>query len=311
VKVLFLGTPSFAQPTLEALLDSRHTVLAVLTPPDRARGRSGTPSACPVKETALARDVPVLQPQRVNHPDTYRQVAGMAPDVAVVVAFGRLLSRRFLDLPVHGCINLHASLLPAYRGAAPVQWAMVRGESETGVTTMQLDEGMDTGDILLQTITGIEKQETAVDLAQRLASLGAGLMVETLDRLEAGNLTPVPQPEEGASRAPLLVKEDGRLDWAEEAGSLANRIRGLQPWPVAWTRAESGGLKIFRAEAAGESPPGTEPGTVVDVSGEDVLVGCGEGTRLSVRELQPDSRRRMSGREAVNGRALRVGERLG
>jgi methionyl-tRNA formyltransferase len=310
VNVLFLGTPGFATPSLEAILDSRHLVQAVLTPPDRPRGRSGTPRPCAVKGVALAHGIPVMQPGRVNDPATYGVVRELSPDVAVVVAFGRILSGRFLELPRHGCLNVHASLLPAYRGAAPIQWALVHGEVETGVTTMQLDEGMDTGDILLQRRTTIDPGETAVELAARLARLGAALIVETLDQLEEGTLEPTPQPAVGVSRAPLLRPEDGRIEWDRDAATIVNLVRGLQPWPLARTRAGAGPMRVFRALPA-EGREAAAPGTVLGPEGDGARVACGAGGAVALLEIQPASRRRMSGREALNGRMLRAGELLG
>jgi len=311
VRVLFLGTPDFALPTLHSLIDSPHTVVGVFTNPDRPRGRSGTAVASPVKREATRHGLPVFQPARFNVEETYRTARELRPDVAVVVAYGCLLSASFLEIPTHGCINLHASLLPAYRGAAPIQWAVARGETRTGLTTMRLDEGMDTGDILLQEVVEMRPDESAAELAGRLAPLGGPLMVKTLAGLASGTLRPRPQPDQGVSRAPLLRREDGRIDWTWPAARVTDLVRGMQPWPVARTRAGDGWLRLFRAGVAdspGAVPP---PGTVIGPQEDAVLIACGEGTVLAALEVQPDSRRRMSGREALNGRALHAGDRLG
>jgi methionyl-tRNA formyltransferase len=309
VRILFLGTPLFAVPTLQSLLESRHEVVGVMTRPDRRRERRGRPAPAPVAVAVEGRAIPLLQPEKVNVADTYDQVRALGVDVAVVVAFGRLLSTRFLDLPRHGCVNLHASLLPRLRGAAPIQWALARGDQETGLTSMQMDAGLDTGAILLQERTPIEPEENAVELAERLASMGGELMTRTLDGLAAGTLALRPQPEEGVTHAPLLRREDGRIDWSREGRHIVNQVRGMQPWPVAHTGLGDGWLRIFQATFRAGAPDGTVPGTVCGVDGENLLVRCGDGL-VCIRRLQPPSRRRMSGREAANGRVVEPGQRL-
>jgi len=309
MRVLFLGTPAFAVPTLQHLIGSHHDVVGVMTRPDRRRGRRGRPTPAPVIESLPDGSLPVLQPERVNDAATYAQVRELRPDVAVVVAFGCILSSEFLALPPHGCVNLHASLLPHLRGAAPIQWAVARGNDVTGLTVMQMDAGMDTGDILLQESTPIGPQENALELALRLAPMGGPLMVRALDGLQAGTLEARPQPEQGASRAPLLCKEDGRIDWSLEGQAIVNQVRGMQPWPVAHTGLDDSLLRIFRASAQPGDAPDTEKGTICGLQGDALLVRCGDGL-VQVDELQPSSRRRMSGREALNGRALQHGDRL-
>jgi methionyl-tRNA formyltransferase len=309
VRVLFLGTPQFAVPTLQSLLDSDHDVVGVMTRPERRRERGGRPAPSPVAHLAQARSVPVLQPEKVNRSDTYEQVRALRPDVAVVVAFGRLLSTTFLQLPPYGCVNLHASLLPRLRGAAPIQWAVARGDRQTGLTTMQMDAGMDTGDILLQLRVPIEPEESAADLSTRLAHLGGDLVTRTLDGLAAGEIEPRPQPQEGVTMAPLLRKEDGRIRWEDSGAEIVQRVRGMQPWPVAHASLRDTTVRIFRARWC-DAAPGPEPaGTVCGVEGEELLVRCGDGL-VCVQELQLPSRRRMSGREAVTGRAVQPGDRL-
>lgn len=309
MRVLFLGTPVFAVPTLQQLMDSHHDVVGVMTRPDRRRGRRGRPTPAPVVEVLPHGCMPVLQPEHVNDPAVYAQVRTLRPDVVVVVAFGKLLSREFLTLPPHGCVNLHASLLPRLRGAAPIQWAVARGDQVTGLTAMQMDAGMDTGDILLQERLPIEPQENASELALRLAPLGGPLMVRTLDGLERGTLEARPQLSEEASRAPLLCKEDGRIDWSLGGQQIVNLIRGMQPWPVAHTGLEDSLLRLFRASAQPGHAPEVESGTVCGLQGDALLVRCGDGM-VQVHDLQLSSRRRMSGREVLNGRALRHGHRL-
>jgi methionyl-tRNA formyltransferase len=303
MRVLFYGTPAFALPTLHALL-ARHQVVAAVTQPDRPAGRGQRPQASPVKVLALEHRVPVVQPVRLRDPGWPERLAEHAADVAVVVAFGQLLPRAVLDVPVRGSINVHASLLPRYRGAAPVAWAIIRGERETGVTTFQMDAGMDTGPMLLQRATPIGPEETAGDLAGRLAELGAEVLLETLDRLDA--LTPRAQESEAATLAPRLRKEDGVLDWGEPAMALAARVRGLNPWPGAMTLAPGGRLLIWRARAiAGAGEPG-----VLTAVGERLAVGTGAGL-LEPLEVQPESRQAMDWAAYLRGARLGAGAHLG
>jgi len=279
MRILFYGTPAFALPTLRALLD-RHTVVAVVTQPDRPAGRGQRLQPSPVKQLAAARGLPVLQPPRLREPGWAERLRALEPEVAVVVAFGQILPRPILDVPARGSINAHASLLPRYRGAAPIAWAIIRGERETGITTFLMDEGMDTGPTLLRRAIPIGADETAGELAARLAELGAEVLLETLDRLPT--LTPAPQDHAAATLAPRLRKEDGRLDWTRPAGELAARIRAVNPWPGASTTTPVGRLLIWRARAV----PGTgEPG-VLSVRDGLRCVGTGEGLLQPV-EVQP------------------------
>src|SRR5215470_13230789 len=303
MRVLFYGTPAFALPTLHALL-ARHQVIAAVTQPDRPAGRGQRPQASPVKVVAMEHGVPVLQPGRLRDPGWPERLAEHAADVAVVVAFGHLLPRAVLDVPVRGSINVHASLLPRYRGAAPVAWAIIRGERETGVTTFQMDPGMDTGPLLLQHATPIGPEETAGDLAERLAVLGADVLLETLDRLDA--LTPRVQDSDAATSAPRLRKEDGVLDWTEPAAALAARVRGLNPWPGAMTQVSGGRLLIWRARAiAGRG----EPGVLTAVDGQ-LAVGTGAGLLVPV-EVQPENRRAMDWGAYLRGARLETGAQFG
>jgi methionyl-tRNA formyltransferase len=303
MRVLFYGTPAFALPTLRALL-ARHQVVAAVTQPDRPAGRGQRGQAPPVKVVALGHEIPVLQPERVREPGWPERLAAHPADVAVVVAFGQILPPAVLAVPRQGSINVHASLLPRYRGAAPVAWAIIRGERETGITTFQMDAGMDTGPVLLQRTTPIGPDETAGDLAERLAALGAEILLETLDRLE--DVRPVPQDSRSATMAPRLRKEDGVLDWTESAVALAARIRGVNPWPGAVTVAPGGRLLIWRARPL---PGRGEPGVLTPVDGQ-VAVGTGAGLLMPL-EVQPENRRAMAWDAYLRGARLAPGAPLG
>jgi methionyl-tRNA formyltransferase len=303
MRVLFYGTPAFALPTLRALL-ARHRVVAAVTQPDRPAGRGQRGQAPPVKVVALEHEIPVLQPERLREPGWPERLGAHAADVAVVVAFGQILPPAVLAVPRQGSINVHASLLPRYRGAAPVAWAIIRGERETGITTFQMDTGMDTGPVLLQRTTPIGPDETAGDLAERLAALGAETLLETLDRLEG--LRPAPQDSRSATMAPRLRKEDGSLDWTESAVALAARIRGVNPWPGAVTVAPGGRLLIWRARPL---PGRGEPGVLTPVDGQ-VAVGTGAGLLMPL-EVQPENRRAMAWDAYLRGARLDPGAPLG
>jgi methionyl-tRNA formyltransferase len=303
MRVLFYGTPAFALPTLRALL-ARHRVVAVVTQPDRPAGRGQRVEGSPVKAVALEQGIPVLQPDRLRDPGWPDRLAEHAPEVAVVVAFGQILPEAVLRVPPRGSINVHASLLPRYRGAAPIAWAIVRGERETGVTTFQMDAGMDTGPILLQRATGIGPEDTAGELGARLATLGAEVLLETLDRLDT--LAPEPQDAGAATLAPRLRKEDGLLDWTQSAASLVARVRGLNPWPGAATAGPGGRLVLWRARAiAGRG----EPGALALADGR-LVIGTGAGL-LEPLEVQPENRRPMSWNAYLRGARLGPGASLG
>ncbi|PYN81400.1 MAG: methionyl-tRNA formyltransferase [Candidatus Rokuibacteriota bacterium] len=303
-KVLFYGTPEFALPTLEAVL-RHHEVVAVVTQPDRPahRGRRLTPP--PVKTRALAAGLEVIQPARVRDPEWAPRFRALGTDVAVVVAFGQILPKAVLDAPRRGSINVHGSLLPRYRGAAPIQWAIMRGETVTGITTFQMDEGMDTGPILLRASLNIGPAETAGELATRLASLGADVLVETLARLDA--LTPEPQRHEDATLAPRLKRSDGHLDWHRAARELVNIVRGCNPWPGAITLSRAGALTIWRATASGTGPT-DPPGTLARPrpDSEELAIATAEGWLRPI-EVQPENRRAMSWAEYLRGARLAPG----
>lgn len=303
MRVLFYGTPTFALPTFRALLE-RHTVVAVVTQPDRPAGRGQRLQASPVKQFAESHGLPVVQASRLRDPGWEGELRAFQPDVAVVVAFGQILPRTVLDVPPRGSINVHASLLPRYRGAAPVAWAIIRGERETGVTTFLMDEGMDTGPLLLQRATPIGPEETAGELAARLAELGAAALVETLERLDT--IISTPQDGRAATLAPRLRKEDGTLEWTRPASELTALVRGVNPWPGAATRTPAGRLIIWRAR---DVPGSGEPGVLVR-AGTALAVGTGDGL-LEPLEVQPENRRTMAWASFLHGTRLGPGVAVG
>jgi methionyl-tRNA formyltransferase len=311
LRVVFLGSGSFAIPSLEALLDAGHEVLALVTQPDREKGRGRALAPPPTKPVAARHGIPVLQPRRLRDSDAQEALRRLAPELQVVVAFGQILPRSVIDIAPRGTVNVHASLLPKLRGAAPVQWAIANGETETGVTTMLIDEGLDTGPILLARSTPIGPDETAAELEPRLAKLGAALLLDTVRGLEGGTLTPTPQDHSQATLAPVLNKEHGRIDWSTPAAAIACRVRGFHPWPGAFTFNDGRLLKVLRArETRGE---GVDPcaGTVVVLDAQGVTVACRSGTRLRLLEVQPESRRAMPASAWAAGARLRPGSRLG
>lgn len=303
-----MGTPEIAVAAFEALLEAGHEISGVFTQPDRPVGRKQTLVAPAVKVAAEARGVSVFQPTKVRTEETRALFASLEPEAAIVFAYGRILPPGLLAVPPRGCINVHASLLPAYRGAAPIQWAVARGETETGVTTMLMDEGLDTGDMLLKRATPIDPSETAVEVAARLSRLGAELIVETLARLD--EITPEPQDHDAATLAPILTREDGEIDWTLSAPEVVNRCRGFQPWPGTWTTLDGSRLHVWSAAVDAADTTG-EPGTVLEVHGDRLTVSCGGGTSLAARELQLEGKRRMSTRDFLNGVRLAPGTRLG
>lgn len=309
MRIVFLGSGAFAIPSFEALIDAGHDVVALVTQPDREKGRGRGLAPPPLKPVAETRGVGVLQPRRINEPEAQESLRRLAPEIQVVVAYGQILPRSVIDIPPCGTVNLHASLLPRYRGAAPIQWAIVRGESETGVTTMLIDEGLDTGPTFLSRSTPIGPEETAAELEPRLARLGAQVLLETVDGVGSGRIAPRPQDDARVSLAPLIRKEDGRIDWTSRAEDIARRVRGFSPWPGAQTALASRPLKVLRSRSA-ESGPG-DPGTVIAVGREGILVACGEGTRLCLLEVQPESRRAMDAAAFAAGSRLGPGARFG
>ena len=310
MRLVFMGTPDFAAASLEALLKSDDSVAGIITQPDRPKGRGQILTPSPVKLLAQREQIPLLQPLKMKDPEFLQALAGWKPDLITVAAYGRILPPAILSLPSSGCINVHASLLPKYRGASPIQWAIVNGETKTGITTMLLDEGMDTGAMLLQEAVPITLDDTADTLSQRLAELGGRLLVETIAQLKAGTLVPRPQDASQATLAPLLKKEDGAIDWALPAPDLVNRVRGLSPWPGAYTTLTGGDRwTIWRALALPD--PVTEPpGIVIAVTNKAIHVATGEGV-LAVTELQPANSRRMAVPQYLAGHPVAVGLQLG
>ena len=304
-----MGTPQAAVPTLRQCLADGHEVVAVWTQPDKPSGRGNKVGFSPIKEFALSHGLSVVQPARIKNDEAKHLFASHDADVAIVVAYGRILPDEFLRAPRRGCINVHFSLLPLYRGAAPANWAIVNGEIVTGVTTMFIEPTLDTGPILLQSKTDIGETETAPELMQRLSEIGAGLLSETLARLD--NLTPRPQHDRDATFAPVLNKEDGLIDWTLPAAAIERRVRGFQPWPNAYTSFHSKGLTIWRAQSAPSPSPSAPPGEVIFAHGGKLLVSCGEQTALSLLEVQPESRKRIPAAAFMSGVHLKVGERFG
>jgi methionyl-tRNA formyltransferase len=310
VRVVFLGSGAFAVPSLEALLDAGHEVAAVVTQPDREKGRGRALSATAAKVVAERRGVPVLQPRRIKQPEAIEELRALRPDVQVVVAYGQILPRAVIDIPPLRTVNVHSSLLPRYRGAAPIQWAVVNGERETGVTTMLIDEGLDTGPTLLARSTPIGPEETAPELEARLGPLGAQVLLESLDGLARGTLVAHPQDHAQATLAPILKKEDGRIDWARPADEIARRIRGLAPWPGTVTSTAGADLKILRARVEAPATADPPPGTVLGVDRDGILVAAGGGTRLRLLDVQPESRRPMPATAFATGARLGPGARF-
>ena len=306
--LVFCGTPDFAVLTLEKLVAAGFRVHLVVTRPDRPKGRGLEFIASPVKQSALRLNLPITQPEQIKTNDDFRaQLTALKPDAIIVVGYGRLIPPWMLDLPPLGNINLHASLLPKYRGAAPIQWAIAQGESVTGVTTMRLDVGLDTGEILLQLESSIAPEDTAETLAPRLASIGADLMVETLRGLQAGSIRPRPQDNSKATLAPILTKEDGLIDFSRSAAEIFNRLRGFQPWPGAHTKFRGKNLLIVKARPASDLLPPAE----LLVQADRLLVGCGHSTSLELLELQLEGKKRISARDFIHGYQPRPTETLG
>jgi len=307
MRLVFLATPAFAVPTLEAVAE-RHEVLSVVTQPDRPKGRGQELSSSPVKQAATRLGLPVYQPERIRRPEAQAHLASLAPEIMVVVGYGQIIPQSVIDLAPRGIVNVHASLLPKYRGAAPIQWAIANGEHRTGVTTMQINAGLDTGDILLERETEIGPEETAIELGERLAVMGAELLGETLDGLAQGVIAPRKQDDTQASFAPILKKEDGAISWTEPAQSIHNRVRGFLPWPGAYTFFRGHLLHVWRA-CVDEDRTVVAPGGVV--AGAGFRVACGSGSVLELLDVQMEGRKRMSAEAFANGQRLRENEILG
>lgn len=306
MRIVFMGTPDFAVPSLQALIDAGHDVCAVYTQPDKPQGRKQILTAPPVKTLALEHDIPVFQPSTLKNEDEQARLRELAPEVIIVVAYGKLLPKAVLDIPPHGCINVHGSLLPRWRGAAPIQWAVIAGDEMAGVTTMQMAEGLDTGDMLLTYETKVGETETAGELFDRLAQSGAELLTQTLVKLD--EIEPRPQDDAQSCYAHMLDKQMAVIDWSKSAHEIDCLIRGLNPWPIALTTLSGERLKVFAAEkAAGNG----EPGTVLEADPKKGLtVACGEGA-LGLTEIQLVGGKRMKATDFLRGHAIEVGTKLG
>ncbi len=304
MRIVFMGTPDFSVPVLEALVQEGHEVVQVVTQPDKPKGRGKSVLMTPVKEKALALGLPVWQPERIRRPEAVEQLKELAPDVIVVVAFGQILSRQVLDIPRLGCVNVHASLLPKYRGAAPIQWAILNGETCTGVTTMLMDEGIDTGDMLEKMEVPIAPDETGGSLHDKLSRAGAELIRSTLRRLEAGTLVPEPQTEEGTCYARMLTKTMGDIDWKMDAAAIERLIRGLNPWPSAYTHLDGRTLKIWKAQVREGNPEGV-CGQIVETGRDSISVKTGNGV-LVLQEVQLEGKKRMDAGAFLRGFPLKA-----
>ena len=310
MKLVFCGTPQFAVPTLEALLASDHEIPLVVTQPDRPQGRGLELATSPIKHTAQRHGLAIEQPEKIrNNPEFRGLLEKIEPDAIIVVGYGRIVPPWMLTLPKHGNINLHGSLLPKYRGAAPIQWAIAEGEKVSGVTSMLLNEGLDTGDILLQRELAIAPDDTAVTYGQRLSGVGAELMVESLRKLEAGSLTPQPQNHSRASLAPILKKEDAQADFKSPAQRIYNRLRGFQPWPGCYTSFK--GKKLAVTSAKAHSYSGNQPEGELLVDRDQLFVICGEKSALQLLEVQPEGKRRMTAADFIRGYRPQSGDKLG
>lgn len=306
MRIVFMGTPDFAVPSLQALIDAGHDVCAVYTQPDKPQGRKQILTAPPVKTLALEHDIPVFQPNTLKNEDEQARLRELAPEVIIVVAYGKLLPKAVLDIPPHGCINVHGSLLPRWRGAAPIQWAVIAGDEMAGVTTMQMAEGLDTGDMLLTYETKVGEKETAGELFDRLAQSGAELLTQTLVKLD--EITPRPQDDAQSCYAHMLDKQMAVIDWSKSAHEIDCLIRGLNPWPIALTTLSGERLKVFAAEKANGRG---EPGTVLEADPKKGLtVACGEGA-LRLTEIQMVGGKRMKATDFLRGHAIEVGTKLG
>lgn len=307
---MFMGTPRFAVSSLEAVADAGEELIGVVTQPDRPKGRGELIASSPIKNWAVAKDIPVYQPAKVRDPEFLKQLRDLSPDLIVVVAFGQILPKALLEIPRNGCVNVHASLLPKYRGAAPINWAIIRGEWETGVTTMLMDEGMDTGPILLQERLSIESDDTAESLAGRLQVTGARLLVRTIAELKAGRLKPKSQDSSQATMAPLLKKEDGLIRWDQPAEAIVNRVRGLILWPGAYTYYGLERWGLWKVSAVNTPLKRTTPGEILEVRKDGMLLVAAADRAICIEELQPENKRRMKVRDYLAGHNLKTGSIL-
>ncbi|HET7578245.1 MAG TPA: methionyl-tRNA formyltransferase [Bacillales bacterium] len=310
MRIVFMGTPDFSVPILQRLITDGHEIAAVVTQPDRPKGRKKVLTPPPVKVEAEKHDIPVLQPKKIKEPEQLEKVLALEPDVVVTAAFGQILPRKLLEAPRFGCVNVHASLLPEYRGGAPIHHAIIDGKRKTGVTIMFMAEKLDAGDILTQTTVPIDEDDNVGTLHDKLSAAGTELLSETLPKLEAGELEPVQQDESQSTFAPNVKREEEKIDWTAPGNSIYNRVRGLDPWPGAYTLYEGRVLKIWRTEKAASSAEAI-PGTVIEVDEGSFLVSSGDDTAVRVTELQPAGKKRMKTAQFIKGANLQKGDRLG
>lgn len=309
MRVVFMGTPDFSVPTLQKLIDEKHEVVAVVTQPDKPKGRGKAVQFTPVKELAVKYDIPVLQPKRIKqNEEFYAQMKELNPDVMVVIAFGQILPKEILDLPKYGCVNVHASLLPKYRGSAPIQWVILDGEKETGITTMMMDVGIDTGDMLLKKVVPLEEKETGGSLHDKLSAIGGDLLIETLKQLEDGSITRIPQGNAETNYAKMLTKDMGKIDFNCPAVQLERLIRGLNPWPSAYTSMHGKTLKIWDANVV-EGNKDAKPGEIIAVTKTSFTVMTGENA-LEIMEMQLEGKKRMTTEAFLRGYQVEKGEVL-
>ena len=321
MRVVFMGTPDFAVGTLEAIAAAGHEIPGVVTQPDKQKGRGKQIQPTPVKDAALRLGLPVYQPAKVRDPEFIRVLEELQPEVIVVAAFGQIIPQAILDLPKYGCVNVHASLLPAYRGAAPIQWAVINGEEESGVTIMQMDAGLDTGDMLTKVVVPLEREETGGSLFEKLSQAGAKLLVETLEKLEAGTVVPEKQPEESTTEyARMIKKEDGKIDWSRNAAEIERLIRGMNPWPSAYTKLNGKTVKIWKARVMAliggdlfAALPGQDPkkhaGEIWAADESGIHVRTGDGI-LAIEELQMEGKKRMAVQDFQRGHKIEAGSRF-
>jgi len=311
LKIVFMGTPDFAVPSLEMLVKDGYEVVAAVTQPDKPKGRGNKLAAPPVKEFALKKGIQVLQPEKIKTPEFIAQIRELQPDLLITAAYGKILSKELLEVPAQGCINVHGSLLPAYRGAAPINWAVINGESKTGITTMFTDVGLDTGDMLLKKELDIGQDMTVGELHDKMAVLGAEVLRDTLSELKKGTLKRSPQDDSVSTYAPMMNKELGLIDWNKKAGEIHNLVRGTDPWPGAYTFMEGNRMRVWKTSLRKESADSSqENGRILKVDDEGILVKC-QDENLLLLEVQFDSSRRMSVKEYIRGHQIKTGETLG
>lgn len=309
MKIVFMGTPDFAVPCLQALIDNKHEVVGVVTQPDRAKGRGNKLTSPPVKVLAEKFGIPVFQPEKVKTPEFVDKLRGLAPEVIIVVAFGQILSQAILDIPPKGCINVHGSLLPKYRGAGPIQWSIINGDKTTGVTTMYMDKGLDTGDMIIKREFDILENETAQELHDKMSIIGAEVLIETLQLIEKGQAPRTPQKHEEHTYAPMLDKTTGKIDWSKPARDIYNLIRGTYPWPGAYSSYQGRNFKVFGSEIYDENTVNSEVGKISEIGKDYIMVSCGKGF-IKINELQFENEKRMGVEAYLRGHNIDTDTKL-